>query len=737
MIQDRVSALKVYREKLNSNNIVVAGVAAFSAYAAATIFVFMAFVYLSLLHSFASGSVDYRHVFDSSASRAALSPSGFALSLLIATLSIACYRYKRVLPTWLFRYRYGIALALLAVAVIFEINGSSVGMWSVIFGDGDQGNLIGVSRPDRADEWAVSTPMLLSQYRNYPTPFPYFGETLRGSNTDMYLLFGQPVRNIAVIFRPFQLAFLVLPPGQGMAFYWVGRLIALFMVSFEFVRLITNDNRLLALSGAALISFAPTIQWWFATNGLVEMLIFAQLGVLAVYGLITRSETWKRFVWAAVLGLSVGGFIFSLYPAQQIPFGYFILGSIIWVIISNRNKFALLSRFQLIGLIVIELLFLALIVYVLVRSWSTIESLRNTSYPGDRVETGGNGLTLLYYTASNLWLPVFGTGPFANVVESSRFIDFFPIPYLVAGWVLVQRRGRELFTWILLGISLFISIYIVYGFTEQLASISGFGWSFPARIVQILGFINIVMLLRCMSLLSGHLSNRVSLVLASLVALVMVIPQEIHVPGWYPSTVYLLITFVVFQLVCYLILNFNRRWVPKCLAVSLIGIALFSGILVNPVRRGIDSAVSSELSTNIARVVEQDPTALWIVDNQGLPTNNIGISVGARTINSSNMYPDVERWRAFDPTGEYDEIYNRSAHVTIRIEDIAEPEFVSEFINTFLVYLSPYSIRELGVSYVVSDRPLSTLFPADFGLVVEGTGHSIYEVLPSKSLSEH
>lgn len=79
--------------------------------------------------------------------------------------------------------------------------------------------LIGISRSIRSDEWAVNTPMMISQYFNNAAPFPYFSETIRGALTDVFIVYGQPVLNIVEIFRPFHWGYLLLSPAKGLAFF--------------------------------------------------------------------------------------------------------------------------------------------------------------------------------------------------------------------------------------------------------------------------------------------------------------------------------------------------------------------------------------------------------------------------------------------------------------------------------------------------------------------------------------
>ena len=126
--------------------------------------------------------------------------------LYLATL-LGIYICNRKGIDWLdiiYRKRYLIALSILAVCMIFQINGSSMGCIDSVTGyNSDTGILAGTSRSIRSDEWAVSTPMAFAQEAN---DYKYFNSNIRGGyNSDMFIVYGQPVRDASIIFRLFSL----------------------------------------------------------------------------------------------------------------------------------------------------------------------------------------------------------------------------------------------------------------------------------------------------------------------------------------------------------------------------------------------------------------------------------------------------------------------------------------------------------------------------------------------------
>ena len=209
------------------------------------------------------------------------------------------YRFKEKILSFMYKYRYLIAVFIFILCLIFEVNGSSIGMWNKYLPNGNEvsdGVLLGSSKPIRTDEWAVSTPMAFSQYNGGKDSFSYFSKVIRGTSTDTFIVYGQAVKDIAMVFRPFYLGYLIFSQGRGLSFFWCGRLIALFMVTFELGMLLTKKNKKLSVIMAALVSFAPVVQWWFAINGFVEMLIFGQLAVLMINKYMLNDNYIKRFI---------------------------------------------------------------------------------------------------------------------------------------------------------------------------------------------------------------------------------------------------------------------------------------------------------------------------------------------------------------------------------------------------------------------------------------------------------
>ena len=631
---------------------------------------------------------------------------------------------------WIFRYRYIIALACFIVCVLFGITGSSIGCWCEQFGVEDKELLLGVSREVRSDEWAVSTPMLWSQYQDPHGAFSYYSSVVRGGPTDVFLEYGQPVHNILMIYRPFYLGYLFLPIAQGMAFFWCGRWIALFLVSFEFGRLLTKDKRGLSVVYALAVLFAPVVQWWFAINGLVEMLIYIQLSILALHYFLTRSDFRIRAVCVAAIVICAGGYVLTFYPAWMIPLAYVLLAMIVWQLAEHRKECKMKLRDWLLcagGAVV----FFASMLYLYHMSKDTIETLMNTVYPGSRIEKGGGVLTYMFSSTANIWYALTGNGLAAPPNENAYFIDLFPICYLLPVIYRMKARKKDLFVICLMVPIVFLAFYCILGVPSIVAKVTLIGRSTANRALVGLAYANLLLLFRTISeyeTFTLKFPIWKSAVLACVTAAAVVwLNTTLNFEFYTKSR--LIVTIAVFAVLYFSSMNYRHKAVKGMFCAVLAGVLLFSGFLVNPVRAGVKSIQKIPLLGEIEKIVSNDPDALWITEGEGLPIINIGIMAGAPTLTSTNIYPNFETWKKIDDDGDEEDIYNRYAHITMNLvsEEIEDPFEGPVAPDCFVVNLTVDQLVELDVDYMLSGHE----FQDDrLEIVAQASGYYIYKILP-------
>ncbi|MCI8884525.1 MAG: hypothetical protein HFG87_00905 [Dorea sp.] len=633
--------------------------------------------------------------------RAGVSKKVWLLAVLLFVMFIMYEHYGTRLTEFLYTWRFAIAAGMFVLCVACELNGSSIGAWQAYLGGTDTGTLLGAARPIRSDEWAVSTPMMLSQYRNAGGAFPYYSDTVRGAVTDMFMVYGQPVKDIAMIFKPFYWGYLFLPAGMGLAFFWYGRWIALFLVSFEMCMLLTGGDKRLSAAGSFLVALAPVVQWWFAINGLVEMLVFGQLAVLLLRKYMTDTRTSVRMACVSVIAVCAGGFILILYPAWQIPMAYVILALGIWVIIENYRGFRISAR-DILCIVIVLAAFAGIMLHVWGNSKETVELVLNTAYPGKRMETGGGiGLEFFNYV-SNIWYALLGEGTGANVCESAQFIDFFPLCYVIPLYALIQKRDKLIA--LLLCVDVFFVIWCVAGFPAVIAKATLMSFSTASRAFVLLGFVNILLLIRGLALAEYRCKAVIGGAAAVIAGYAVVNCASFINEDYYPRMSYYIFTVVLWILLFYLLLRYHEAGNRKRFSMLCIAVMIFAGALVNPVRRGVDNIYETETIQAIEEVHGQDPEALWAVEGVGFPCINMGIMAGAPTVNSTNVYPNLDRWEILDQKGTNEKVYNRYAHISIVLKESGSPEFLLNQPDVFTVSLTGSSLKQLGVTYLMSGR---------------------------------
>ncbi len=628
----------------------------------------------------------------------------------------------------LFKYRYIIASVLFILGVAFGITGSSIGMITQYLGGEDHDILFGISRGIRSDEWALFTPLSWSQY--YGTePFSYFSNIVRATQTDVFLEYGQPIFSPLMIFRPFQIGYLFLPIANGMAFFWVGRLIALFMVSFEFGKLITEDKRRVSLIYAFAVTFAPAVQWWFAINGFIEMLIFMQLSIV-MFDLYLKAESMvKKSIYMFIIAICAGGYVLSMYPAWMIPLAYVLLAFIIWTFAKNKKMYKF-NKLELIPMAIAAVILTACALVVYKNSSNTIELLSSTVFPGKRVSTGGGTWPYLFNSINNIWYPIMDNGTYGNACESAYFISLFPMGILLYIYYVIRTKKIDLLGTLLIVVSVFLGLYCFVGFPEIIAKITMMGNSLSNRALVILTFNDLILLTRTI-----HLTKKTELKLHAVIAAAV----SIIVAAFITYKAYvinkdfflkpmLIIEFIVTALaIAAITLGISHKKLRQIGAAYLITVILVTGLLVNPIRKGIDSVSNLIVLQGIRDIVESDPDAIWVVEEVGYPFNNFLIMEGARTINCTNIYPDLDKWEALDDGEDDSEIYNRYAHIQIIYDNEHKyEEFNLVYPDVFAVSLDDDELDQLDVDYVFTTN--STYEgTGEFELIYSYNGFFIYK----------
>lgn len=609
--------------------------------------------------------------------------------------------------------RYKIACAFLLFVTVFKYSGSSITSYHEFLGlqpnhdDTRYHTLLGKVRTIRTDEWATSTTYLLSQ-SNSANAFSYFSNVLRGTETEMFTVAKAPVLDILMLGRPFQIGFLLLGNDMGFSFYWYARLVAMMLGAYELCLILTNKNKKISLCGMLVITFSAAVQWWYC----MHVLIYGQIVIVLIDRFMNTNK--KRNKYLCALGILIAGlsYVLELYPAWQLSFGYLFLAMVIWILIKNIKYGNYKFTKHDVAVIVITILCLVLLIgrwYML--SKDTIEATMNTDYPGERQEVGGGAINLYSY----FYNIFFAREDYLNPCEYSSMLSLFPIP-MILGLIYVIRNKKDLHFWIpMLVVSGFLSIWCVYGFPAWLANITLMSMTTAGRVSIPVGTACIYMLIYLMANIKKEdkfISKNAAIVLSGTFILFIIYKAKTTI-GYAEEFHYLdkfkiLVAGEIFLGLIFGILNMQNDKIKNYTLYGLIAVALITGLGVNPVIRTTDVFTTKPVAVKMQEIKAEDPDAIWVVHDGGWYLNDYAVANGIRTLNSTNIYPNMELYETIlgDKAEEKREIYNRYAHVNFEITN-EESNVELLYADNVAIKLNYNDLEKLDIEYILSKTNLN------------------------------
>lgn len=604
--------------------------------------------------------------------------------------------------------RYKIACAFLLFVMAFKLSGSSIVEFNGLIqnqnDDRKYHTILGQSRKIRTDEWATSTTYILSQSKG-DTPFKYFSDVLRGTNTDMFAVSNSPVLDILMLGRPFQIGFILFGNSVGLSFYWYIRLVAMLLGSYELCLILTKKNKKVSLCGMLVITFSSAVQWWYC----MDTLIWGQIAVVLIDKFMQTEK--KRNKYLCAIGLLVSGlsYVFVFYPAWQLSFGYLFLAVVIWIMIKNIKYGSYKFTKHDIALICITILAIVLLLgrwYSL--SKDTLVAEMSTDYPGERQEIGG-GARNIYAYFYDIFLPKYY---FGNPCEVSSMLSFFPIP-MILGLIYVLRNKKDLHFWIpMLVVGGFLSIWCVYGFPTWLANLTKMSMTTAGRVSIPLGTACIYMLIYLIGnfekedkLLNKKLTYVLTVLFTVFIAYKAKSTLSVIDPN-YLDSFKMLVALEIFGVAIYTILNINNEKIKNYCIYGLIIIALMSGLTVNPVISTTNIFYTKPVAIKMNEIKQADPDAIWAVNDGGWYINDYPLASGIKVLNSTAVYPNMDLFKNLlgeEKAEEKREIYNRYAHVILNVVDTeTDVELIAA--DNIILYLNYKDLEKVNVKYILSTQ---------------------------------
>lgn len=614
-----------------------------------------------------------------------------------------------------YRHRFVIGVLIVVLCTALEISGSSVAAIGGYIGEnGTDGVLFGIPRAVRSDEWRVFTPFAFSQeYSGYAS----VSSVLRGTATDVTMVYAQPCWSFATLFRPFLWGYLVLGSTRGLAFFWSARLVALFLVNETFAQLLFGKDRRVSVAFALLVSFGGVVQWWFAVNGTAELFVFGELLVIAFDWLIRsdRNNRWGRLGLSVAIAWLCVCFVMIMYPAWQVVlfWVFFALGVARAVSYVNDGNTVKDLFIQLRPMLFSILLMGVASVACMVPALDVIKSVGETVYPGKRSDLGGEfALAQFFNWAKSLSAPLSAGSYLPNVCECSSFFSATPLGGFLALIASVRcALARKRVDPVLVGLAIVEIVFIIFcfvGLPGILASISLLSHSTEGRVWQMTGFLDLILVFRVATKYEEWHVQGFSPLLCVSVALACAFSFACaaFADSFRISFMVLAAVAMACLLTSMLFIHFNISGASWALFSVAVLVAL-SGAAVNPVQQGAPALLDGQTASAVKGVNASDD--IWVADGSLL--GDLCIANGASCINSVNTYPQLNTWKKLDPKGKFERCYNRYAHISIEATT-GKVSFEVTAADSITVKLNLDDARKIGVTKWLTSTDL-TQFATD------------------------
>lgn len=594
--------------------------------------------------------------------------------------------------------RYFIAILVFIICLLFKLHMSSIGCYHYLFKNQatkvEATTILGMSRSIRSDEYMVHTPYYFSQYYN---DYKKISKQMSLSGQDMIIGYNSPVKDISLLAKPLTWGYVLLGNEYGLSWYFSLKIILLVLISYEFVMILTKNNKKVSVMGALLISYSPAIQWWLVPH-MADVFLWSMTLCVIAYHFFTTNKRWLKNLLTILAPLVLSVFVLALFPSCQIPLGIIALCLFIGALVRDKEQISFEKRdvFRIIYIVVISAIILS---YSLLTSLDAIKLLYNTVYPGKRISLGGNyTFRSLFTNLTTLFLPY----KESNVLNNCEVSDFIHIvvPCIIIFPLLYKKLKEKKESNLIIGIIIFIAlviemIFMLIGFNELLAKLTLF--SYINRMELIYGFTatlfslwTIAVLWKYKSILS--MKAKIISILIFIIGYTLTITKQ-NVE-YLPFYIYLveILAFSVFVFFIY-------QGKQKDSIIILFLILLVSSFTINPIAYGTSSITNYKLIPVVKKTITKKKE--YVLATNSLQMQSLLLANGIKTINAVNFYPDLKKWDLIDSKGKYTDVYNRYYHTEVRLTN-EKTSFDLKQADMFILNLNVSDIKKWPVRTIVS-----------------------------------
>lgn len=627
--------------------------------------------------------------------------------------------------------------------IVLNISGTSSGAHWYSFGVGaDPQLLVGAPRPIRQDEWLVSQSWIISQYMQ---GFPAINGTFPGG-MDATVLMELPNTDWSTWFRPHMWGYLLFGLDAGIAWGWWIPAIGLVVATYLLVVTLLPRRSLTAAVIACAVFFTPIFQWWYGANALWPA-AWSLLAMAGTLWMIRDPRLWVRVIWAVALGwlavtMAIGLYVPFMLPAVLV-FVFFFVGAVLqerpWQRGVLRPLVVRLLPLLLAGVVAVTVV----LIWIATRI-EVIDAVQSTVYPGKRSVLTGQLLASDPFLAAFAGAPfgqTFATGsailgPNPSEAATAILLALFVLPAMV--WFTVRRwRAERRVDWLLVGAMASVVLILAFLFIP--------GWDALARLLLLdrvpvtryrMGFAVL------MPLFFALIAREVDRSAATRTWPLAVVSGGVALA--FTGTAYLAILFIdpltfasstlwpvaVVAMLAGVVLLFFRRtiWLS---AVSLLVASLVIGAAVNPFYRGAFDLNRTDAGREI-QSIETDQPGVWL----GIGSAEVMallMQSGVEAYSGMQTYPPSEMWENIDPDRQYEEAWNRLAHVRWQW-GVGDPVSAAPYPDALVTSFDPCSeFGQKHVNYVLANEPpLSMECLIEVADIAQGrTDIQIYRVVPA------
>ena len=600
------------------------------------------------------------------------------------------------------KWRYLVALVIFALCVLFRVHGSSINEYNKLFDNYDeyksQSIILGKSREIRSDEWLVHTPYYMSQTYN---DFAKDSEQVSMEGQDMIVGYNAPVLDVSIIAKPFTWGYVLLGNEYGLSWYWCSKLILLILVSFELCLIVTRGNKKIALLGAVMIAFSPVVQWWFVPH-MVDVFFWGMTLFVLAYRFFT-SQKWLRTLYMVLLPLAAVTFVLALFPSLQLSVGLAMVALLVACMVRDKKEITFKKK-DIWRIVLMAGVALFILGYTILGSKDAIAALYNTVYPGKRVSVGGGGgIEALFTDLTTFRLP-FKDITYLNNCEVSTFIQFAPVLMMLYPviWKKMKQNKNMIVGNTLLVVIIVMAVFMMVGFPELLAKLTGFSYIDTGRMRIAYGLVATIFTVWGLDMIwAKQLFSKKQIfgviIIYAFLNFCFIGSDELTYAGY---KYYLVVLAGLMVLVYLMLMRHKNLFILGTAAVVLI-----SGATVNPIARGTAAVFDHPLEQKIKEIASEDENARWLALDS-IVLQQLGVANGAKMLNAVNFYPDYEKWRLIDEDGKYDEVYNRYAHIIATLTDEKTEIKLGASADSLTVKLNCADAEKWGVKYLITSGKL-------------------------------